>query len=108
MAETQTHSERRAASLHRDLIPIHEELKKEMAGAFRSAVVDTSPYELEKEDVPAANFRHYDQSQNFFITVSQKAFLDAEHPAAVIDRIVERLDLNEVYAEYSKEVDGLW
>lgn len=101
MAET--HSERRAAGLHLDLIPIHEELEREMAEARNTAVVDTSPYELEKEHVPTANFRHYDQNQDFFVSVSKKAFLDAEHPAAVIDRIVERLNLEEVYAAYFKE-----
>lgn len=102
MAGTQTHSERRSMGLHLELIPVHEGLKKEMTKACKSAMVTTSPYELGEGHVPD-NFRPYDQKQDFFVTVSKKAFLDAEHPAAVIDRIVERLDLKGVYTEYSKE-----
>jgi len=102
MDETQTHSERRSASLNLDLIPINEALRKEMEASRKAAEVDTSKYQLGEEELPH-NFRPYDQGQDFFVSVSKKAFLDAEHPAAVIDRVVERLDLGSVYAAYSKE-----
>ena len=102
MEERQTHSERRSAGLHLELIPIDEALEKEMAQSRKAAVVDTTPYKWGEGDLPN-NFRHYDQNQDFFVSVSKKAFLDAEHPAAVIDRVVERLELRDVYAEYSKE-----
>jgi transposase len=52
---------------------------------------------------PADNFWPYNQKQDFFISVSKKAFLDTEHPAAVIDGVVEKLDLEAVYADYAKE-----
>lgn len=100
MAET--HSEKRSAGRAIELIPINEALEKEMAKASEAAIVDTSPYE-EGNERGADNFRPYDQSQDFFITVSKKAFLDSEHPAAVIDQVVERLDLEAVYADYAKE-----
>jgi len=37
------------------------------------------------------------------MTVSKKSFLDRKHPAAIIDLIVERLDLSGIYAQYSYE-----
>ena len=49
------------------------------------------------------NFRVYDQDQSFFITVTKDKFLDAGHPAAIIDIIIERLDLEILYTKYSKE-----
>lgn len=102
MEETKTHSERRSAGLHLELIPINEALKKDMEESRKAAVVDTTPYEWGEGDLPD-NFRPYDQGQDFFVSVSKKAFLDSEHPAAVIDRVIERLDLKSVYAAYSKE-----
>jgi transposase len=49
------------------------------------------------------NFREYDQNQSFFITVTKDKFLDAGHPAALIDIIIERLDLGILYKQYSQE-----
>jgi transposase len=98
----ETHSEKRSAGLNLELIPISEELKKEMTAAFQSANKDMGDHEGDEGDSPD-NFRPYDQKQDFFVSVSKKAFLDAEHPAAVIDSVVELLDLSEVYADYAKE-----
>jgi transposase len=98
----ETHSEKRSAGLHRELIPIDEEMKKKMASAYQSAKGDSSRYEGDEEDSPN-NFRPYDQRQDFFVSVSKSAFFEAEHPAAVIDSVVERLDLKAVYGDYAKE-----
>jgi hypothetical protein len=73
-----------------------------MEKSRKAAAINTTPYECGEGELPD-NFRPYDQGQDFFVNVSKKAFLDAEHPAAVIDRVVERLDLKGVYAAYSKE-----
>ena len=100
MAET--HSEKRSAADHLDLISIDEELKKQMAESYQAATVDTSEYEV-GEDRGPNNFRAYDQNQDFFVSVSKKAFLDSGHPAAVIDSVVEKLDLEAVYADYATE-----
>lgn len=100
MAETQ--SERRASALHLELIPVDRALLEEMAKAREKWIADTSVRE-EGTGAPVDNFRPYDQNQDFFVTVSKKTFLDAEHPAAVIDTVIERLDLEAVYGDYAKE-----
>jgi len=98
----ETHSEKRTAGVNLELIPMSEEMKKEMTEAYRSAEVNSSHYEADEGEGPD-NFRPYDQRQDFFVSVSKKAFLDAEHPAAVIDSVVEKLDLKEVYEDYARE-----
>ncbi len=95
MAET--HSEKRSAADHLDLISIDEELKKQMAESYQAATVDTSEYEV-GEDRGPDNFRAYDQNQDFFVSVYKKTFLDSGHPAAVIDSVIEKLDLEAVRA----------
>jgi hypothetical protein len=100
MAET--HSEIRSSALHLELIPVDQALLKEMAKAREKSTVDTAAWKAETGS-PVDNFRPYDQSQDFFVNVSKKTFLDAEHPAAVIDAVIERLDLEAVYADYAQE-----
>jgi transposase len=100
MAET--HSEIRSSALHLELIPVDQALLKEMAKAREKSTVDTAAWKAETGS-PVDNFRPYDQSQDFFVNVSKKTFLDAEHPAAVIDAVIESLDLEAVYADYAQE-----
>ncbi len=49
------------------------------------------------------NFRAYDQNQDFFVTVSKKTFLKEKHPASIIDLVVEKLVLAELYEHYSNK-----
>ena len=49
------------------------------------------------------NFRDYNQEQMFFIMVSKEGFLNAKHPALIIDTIIEKLNLNLLYNKYAKE-----
>ncbi len=49
------------------------------------------------------NFRDYDQSQVYFVPVRLNNFLETEHPARVIDIIVEKMDLSSLYERYSDE-----
>ena len=47
------------------------------------------------------NFRDYNQKQGIFRVIIPDELLDREHPARVIDKVVEALDLLKVYAYYS-------
>ena len=49
------------------------------------------------------DFRPYDQNQVFSATVSKKSFLERALPASIIDYVVERLDLTELYDQYVDE-----
>jgi len=71
-----------------------EAIKKEMQ---RVQVGEGCP-EHEKH-----NFRDYDQSQTYFVPIRLSTFLESDHPARVIDRITERLDLSRLYEDYSEE-----
>src|SRR5208283_5328797 len=48
-------------------------------------------------------FREYDQGQGVFRSIRPNELLEPDHPARVIDKVVEMLDLGEVYAEYAEE-----
>ena len=48
-------------------------------------------------------FKDYDQSQNVFREVHPLQLLEEEHPARVIDRVIELMDLTELYAAYADE-----
>jgi len=48
-------------------------------------------------------FRDYDQSQNVFREIHPLQLLEEEHPARVIDRVVELMDLTELYGAYADE-----
>ena len=49
------------------------------------------------------NFRDYDQRQGIFRTITANELLEPEHPARVVDVVVERLDLASLYDEYREE-----
>jgi len=49
------------------------------------------------------NFRAYDQSQILSVQIRLSTFLEEDHPARVVDRVVERLDLKRLYEGYSDE-----
>ena len=48
-------------------------------------------------------FRDYNQSQGVFRSIRPNELLEPDHPARVIDKVVEMLDLSEVYADYAEE-----
>lgn len=48
-------------------------------------------------------FKDYDQSQAVFRDIRPLDLLEEDHPARVIDRVVELLDLEELYGEYGEE-----
>lgn len=98
-----TQAERRSTINH-ELFTITDEMKEAMEKArisqinsFPDVEEDTSYFDGKM------NFRAYDQNQSFFIDVAKNKFLDAGHPAAIIDTIIERLDLEKLYNYYSEE-----
>jgi transposase len=48
-------------------------------------------------------FKDYDQSQAVFRDIHLNELLEEDHPARVIDRVVELLDAEELYGEYAEE-----
>jgi len=48
-------------------------------------------------------FKEYDQSQGIFRAIQPNELLEPDHPARVIDKVVELLDLGEIYADYAEE-----
>ena len=50
-------------------------------------------------------FKDYDQGQGIFRAIQPNELLESDHPARVIDKVVELLDLSETYADYTKEGD---
>jgi transposase len=48
-------------------------------------------------------FRDYDQRQGVFRQFVPERLLEEQHPARIVDLVVERLDLNSVYAVYGEE-----
>jgi transposase len=49
------------------------------------------------------NFREYNQSQLFWTPINLHRLLEPEHPARIVDRVVETLDLYSLYKYYSAE-----
>jgi transposase len=49
------------------------------------------------------NFRNYDQSQLYWDVIHVNKLLEEEHPARILDRIIEGLDLKCLYLEHSNE-----
>jgi len=49
------------------------------------------------------NFREYNQNQQIYHTILPSQLLPDEHPARVIDKIVETLDLSKIYNDYALE-----
>ena len=48
-------------------------------------------------------FREYDLRQGVFRQFVPERLLEEHHPALIVDLVVERLDLNSVYAVYGEE-----
>jgi len=93
---------RPAANQQEELIGITEELKAAQEEALAEELRWRQMMEASREE-EKNNFRDYDQSQVHFVPVKLNTFLEAEHPARVIDLVVERLDLSRLYACYSEE-----
>ena len=86
----------------KDLIEIPEELTEAQQEAVRQEKrwrELMEPAGGEEKD----NFRNYDQSQIYYVAVRFKEFLEADHPARVVDAVVERMDLSRIYESYSEE-----
>lgn len=49
------------------------------------------------------NFRIYNQSQGIFRTIIPNDLLEEKHPARIIDKVIENLNLERIYAFYSDE-----
>ena len=98
-----TRHEQRCSNANRSLFEITqdmpEEIKLARLGLFKeNAIVnkkhlETTNNEETNKSNNQYNFRDYDQDQTFFITVSKQKFLAENHPAVIIDTIVEKLDL---------------
>jgi len=97
-----TQAERRSAINH-ELFEITDEIKEAMDRARIENKKRYPDIEATGQSEEKNNFRAYDQNQSFFITVTKEKFLDASHPAAIIDTIIERLDLENLYNYYSNE-----
>lgn len=50
-----------------------------------------------------SNFKPYDQSQMFFTPIDLQKLLPEDHPVHIINTVVEKLDLNSLYHDYSHE-----
>jgi transposase len=99
---SKTHTEIRNENHERELFVITQEMKEAMEKA-RNKQIQELPENKVTHNIDKGNFRSYDQDQSFFVTVIKDKFLDTEHPAAVIDAIVEQLDLSKLYIGYSLE-----
>lgn len=49
------------------------------------------------------NFKDYDQSQTVFRQLVPTELLEEEHPARIVDAVVEKLNLEKIYAWYQEE-----
>jgi transposase len=49
------------------------------------------------------NFKDYNQEQGIFRTIVPAELLEEDHPARIVDIVVENLDLEKLYEEYSEE-----
>lgn len=49
------------------------------------------------------NFREYDQEQGIFCSIIPDKILEEDHPARIISKVVENLDLEKMYSYYSEE-----
>ena len=49
------------------------------------------------------NFRDYDQQQTVFRQLVPALLLEDDHPARIVNAVVEMLDLERVYAWYKEE-----
>jgi transposase len=103
MSTDKTHIELRNQNITQEsLFEITEDMKVAMEEARIEKIKQLEALKTMK-DIDKNNFRPYDPDQDFFMTVSRGSFLDERHPASIIDLIVERLDLSEIYVGYSHE-----
>ncbi len=100
MSATQTE---RRSSINHELFTLTDEMKDAMKKARINKDNSLPKMESTNSFNKKNNFREYNQNQAFFITVTKDKFLDASHPSAIIDTIIERLDLDCLYSYYSKE-----
>lgn len=103
MSQEKTHGEIRNGRFRRELIEITEDMHAAMrnaaeADAGRFAVDLRTPTEEANN-----SFRAYDQEQRFFVDVSKDAFVEEDHPARIIDGVVERSNSSRLYRRYSDE-----
>lgn len=108
MAATRT--EERCSNINKELFEITEEMSEEIKMG-RLGYYKFSPlFEVPEDEIIEGsnenkkyNFREYNQDQIFIIPVSKDKFLESNHPAIIIDTIIERLDLTKLYMIYSNE-----
>ena len=103
MSKDKTHVEIRNEKIDRELFQITEEMREAMEQARMENIRRTEAVVEPVIDSERNNFRAYDQNQDFFVTVSKNTFLEERHPASIIDLVVERMDLAELYEQYSNE-----
>jgi len=105
MNSTETKAEAKCRNGHLQLFEITQEMKDEMSNLYPN--IDQALPKINRiADAVYQknyNFKDYNQDQIFFITVSKEGFLSAKHPAVIIDTIVEKLDLTELYNRYADE-----
>ncbi|MDP7612189.1 MAG: IS1182 family transposase [Nitrospinaceae bacterium] len=103
MSKDKTHVEIRNENIDRELFEITGEMRNAMERARMENIRRSEPVVEPVIDGERNNFRPYDQNQDFFVTVSKNTFLEEKHPACIIDLVVERLDLTELYEQYFDE-----
>ena len=97
ISKDKTHIEIRNEKSNRELFEITEEIGEAMEQARMENILRTEAVVEPTINNERNNFRPYDQNQDFFVSVSKKAFLEEKYPASIIDLVVERLDLTELY-----------
>ena len=103
MSTDKTHVEIRNENSDRELFEFTDEMREAMDQARMENIRQTASTVEPVADSEKSNFRPYDQNQDFFVPVSKKTFLEENHPASIIDLIIERMDLRELYERYSDE-----
>jgi len=107
-----TRHEQRCSNINNNLFEITqdmpEELKQSRVGIFKEkAMTDQALDGKNIIDVNGLdkkyNFREYHKDQTFFVIVSRQGFLNENHPALILDTVVEKLDLTKLYEKYSHE-----
>ncbi|MCK5027894.1 MAG: IS1182 family transposase, partial [Candidatus Pacebacteria bacterium] len=86
-----------------ELFKLTEEMQQAMDEARKNILSASASIDYNNIEKYPQNFRDYDQSQMFFITVSKEGFIEDNHPVVIIDNIIERLDLGFLYSQYSNE-----
>jgi transposase len=59
------------------------------------------PHGIENPEETMPVFKEYDQGQGIFRAIQPNELLEPDHPARIIDKVVELLDLEEIFAEYA-------